>query len=133
MIQALVIAISYVVSLHVVISCSVDRVLRCKSVCICSNLNVDSLQLLSTSLGVQVLVVLSGLGVDGVENGTRNDDKKSLVLNSSEGVEHRVVQSTLQRLGGEWGNSVHVDVLLLWGAHRAPPAHISLSVRSSHD
>lgn len=95
-------------------------------------LDVDSLQLLSTSLGVQVLVVLSGLRVDSVDDGAWDEDKEDLVLESSEDIEDGVVQSTLQRSGGVRRNSVHVDVLLLGGADASPPAHVSLSVRSCH-
>lgn len=95
-------------------------------------LDVDSLQLLSTSLGVQIFVVLSGLRVDSVDDSAWNEDKEDLVLESSEDIEDGVVQSTLQRSGGVWGNSVHVDVLLFGGADASPPSHVSLSVRSSH-
>lgn len=95
-------------------------------------LDVDSVQLLLTGLGVQVLVVSGGLRVDGPDYGAWNGDEKNLVLESSEDVEDGVVQGALQRSGGVRGNSVHVNVLLLWGAHAAPPSHVSLSVRSSH-
>lgn len=97
-----------------------------------TGLSVDNFQLLSTSLGVQVLVVVSGTSPDVPNNHTWNDDVQSLVLGSSENVEHRVVQVTLQWLGSERGNSVGVDVFLVWGTHVAPPSHVSLWSSASH-
>lgn len=97
-----------------------------------TSLSVDNFQLLSTSLGVQVLIVVSGLGPNVPNNHTWNDDVQGLVLGSSENVEHGVVQVTLQWLGSIWGNSVDVHEFLGWGAHGTPRTHVSLWSWSSH-
>lgn len=95
-------------------------------------LGIGNLQVLSSSLGVQVLVVVSGSSPDVPHDHTRNDDEQCLVLGSSESVEDRVVQSTLQRLGSVWRHRVDGNILLGLGADVAPPAHVSLWRNSSH-
>lgn len=93
---------------------------------------VDNRQFLSASLGVQVLVVVSGLGPHVPDNDTRDDDVQGLVLGSSENIEHGVVQGTLQWLGSKWSDGVNVDVLLLGTSHGAPPADVCLSTCACH-
>ena len=97
-----------------------------------SHLDVDSFQLFSSSLGVQILVVISGVGPDVPHNGERKNHVQSLVLGSSESVEHSVVGSTLERLGSPWRNGVDGDELLFWGTDVTPPSHISLWSSATH-
>lgn len=95
-------------------------------------LNVNSLQLLSTSLGVQVLVVVSSGNPHVPDDNSRNNNEQGLVLGSSEGVEEGVVQVTLQRLSGVRRNGVGGNVLLGWGTHVTPPSHVSFSMWACH-
>lgn len=94
-------------------------------------LNVDSLQLLSTGLGVKELVVVSGPSPPLPDDDTWNDDEKSLVLNSSEDVEDGIVSNTLEWSLSEWRNGVGGDTLLWGGTQGSPPSHVSLSVWST--
>lgn len=98
----------------------------------CYYLNVDSLQLLSTSLGVQVLVVVSGRNPDVPDDNSWENDKQGLVLGSSEDVEHGVVQVALQRSGGIRRNGVGSNVFLGWGTHVTPPSHVSSWTGACH-
>lgn len=95
-------------------------------------LNVDSLQLLSTSLGVQVLVVVSSRDPNVPDDNCRKNDEQSLVLGSSEHVEDGVVQVALQRSGGIRRNGVGGNVFLGWGTHVTPPSHVSSWTGACH-
>lgn len=64
---------------------------------------------MSTSLGVEPLVLISSLGPDVVEERDGQDDKESLVLGSSEGVEDGSVSGTGEGSSGEGGDGVSSD------------------------
>lgn len=98
------------------------------------SLCIGLLQILSTFLCVQVLVVVSGTSPHVPHNHGGNDDIKGLIFRSSEGVENCIISSTFHRSGGKWGDGVLRDVLLLGSTHGSPPSHIRFWSRSSsHD
>lgn len=94
--------------------------------------SVGNLQLLSTGLGVQVLVVVSGLGPHIPHDNGGDHDVEHLVFDSSKRVEHGVVGSAFQRLGGVRRHGVRGDVLLGGGTQGSPPAQVCLWCNSSH-
>ncbi len=64
---------------------------------------------MSASLGVEPLVLLRGLGPDVVEERDGQDDKESLVLSSSEGVEDGSVHDTGEGSSSKGGDGVSSD------------------------
>ena len=97
----------YINTLH--INESINKIRVCEAL-----LDVDAFQLFSTSLGVQVLVVVSGVGPDRPDNGEWNGDVQDLGLESSEGVEDGSVNGTVQWSLRIWRNGVDRNTLLLW-------------------
>lgn len=75
-----------------------------------------TLKLLTTSLGVQPVVVGLGLLPDIVVDGDGEDHVESLALNTAESVEDGVVESAGKRLLGVAGNRVTGNSLLSRGA-----------------
>lgn len=91
-----------------------------------------TLQLLSTCLGVQVVVVLLGVLPPVPVQGTRNHNEQNLALESPETVEEGVVHGVRERLLSIRRHRVGGDALLLGGAEVAPPAHVCLCAWTAH-
>lgn len=98
------------------------------------SLCIGLLQILSTLLRVQVLVVVSGTSPHVPHNHSGNNDIKCLIFSSSEGVENSIISSSFHRSGGKWRDGVLRDILLLGSTHGSPPSHVRFWSRSSsHD
>ncbi|KAH3670529.1 hypothetical protein OGAPHI_001044 [Ogataea philodendri] len=78
-----------------------------------TSLNIDNGQLLTTSLGVQVLVVVSGSGPDLPDNHSWNNNVQDLCFGSSENVEESTLKRTLQWRLSVWRNGVLSDSRVL--------------------
>lgn len=91
-------------------------------------LSSEDLKSLTASLGVKPLVVVAGRGPDVVVDRDGQSNKEDLRLDTAEGVEDGVVESSVEWVLGVARDRVSSNTSLSRGTDRTPPAHISLTV-----
>lgn len=96
-------------------------------------LDVDPFQFLSTSLGVQIFIVVSTVFPPHPVDASWDQNKQGLGLDSSGGVVKGVAKGAIQWLLCVRGHRIGSDTLLLGGTNVAPPPHISFSTWRTHD